>query len=389
MLARRLKQLRQAKGYTLDELAAATGGLITKQAISKYELGKSNPSPAILTKLADVLGVKGSDLLFEPDYQIQLIAFRRSPRMSTTAREGVEARVVLQFEDRLRLQTLLGIQTETLPVRAIAVNSMDGAEAAAERVRESWRLGDAPISNLTGLLEDQSVHVLTTGASDGFDGLSAIAVDPQTSQTWSAAVVTSDGMPGDRQRFNLAHELGHLCMAPMSSMDEEKAAHRFAGAFLAPAEAMRRELGPRRQSVYLEELATLKERFGISVGALTYRALDAGIITASYHQHLWRRLTQLGYRKQEPVAVPTEKSTWLTQATLRAAGEGLIDRAEAERLLGHPLPPDDDLVAQTRKAVRKLSPADRERLLEAQAEKVAKLYEKGGPLDLDGLEGDL
>jgi hypothetical protein len=152
---------------------------------------------------------------------------------------------------------------------------------------------------------------------------------------------------------------------------------------------MRKELGPRRQSLYLEELATLKGRFGISVGALTYRALAAGIITSSYHQHLWRRLTQLGYRKEEPGFVPTERSTWLTQATLRASGEGLIGKAEAERLLGHSLPQEDDLATQTRKAVRRLSPADRERLLEAQSEKIAKLYEEGGPLDLDGLEGDL
>lgn len=101
------------------------------------------------------------------------------------------------------------------------------------------------------------------------------------------------------------------------------------------------------------------------------------------------RLTQLGYRKQEPVAIPIEKSTWVAQATLRAASEGLLDRVEAERLLGHPLPQDDDLAAQTRRAVRKLSPRDREQLLEAQANKAANLYEKGGPLDLDDLEGDL
>ena len=35
----RLKQLRLARGLSLDELAAAMGGIVTKQALSKYELG--------------------------------------------------------------------------------------------------------------------------------------------------------------------------------------------------------------------------------------------------------------------------------------------------------------------------------------------------------------
>lgn len=388
MLAKRLKQLRLAKGFTLDELAAETGGFVTKQAISKYELGKSTPSPAVVTRLAGALGIKSAELLFEPEYRIQLIAYRRAAGMSVKVQETVEATVSCLFEDRLRVQQLLGIKPDELPIRALPVKAMEDADTAARHVRQSWGLGLAPIGNLIGLLEDQCIHVLDTEAVEGFDGLSAVAEDPETGQPWSAAVAITDGVSGDRQRFNIAHELGHLLMAPTAGVDEEKAAHRFAGALLAPAEALRRELGPKRQSVYLEELKSLKERFGISIGALTYGMLNSGIITAAYHQRLWRELSRLGWRKREPGNVPMESSKWLTNAVLRATAEGMLEPAEAERLLGYPVVREDDLASKQRKAIRSLPVEARDRLIEQQAERMARFYEPGGTLDVDALSGD-
>jgi len=38
-------------------------------------------------------------------------------------------------------------------------------------------------------------------------------------------------LPGDRQRFNLAHELGHFFVKAEDKKIKEKSAHRFAGAF--------------------------------------------------------------------------------------------------------------------------------------------------------------
>lgn len=388
MLAKRLKQLRLARGFTLDELSAATGGFVTKQAISKYELGKSNPSPAVVTRLAGVLGVKSADLLFEPEYRVQLIAYRRTSRMSVKAQETVESSVACLFEDRLRIQQLLGMKSEDLPIRSLPVKSLEDADEAAKQVRHGWGLGLAPIGNLIGLLEDQCIHVIDTEAADGFDGLSAVAEDSDTGRPWSAAVAISDGVTGDRQRFNIAHELGHLVMAPTAGVDVEKAAHRFAGALLAPAEALRRELGVRRQSVYLEELKNLKERYGISIGALSYGMLNAGIVTATYHQQLWKELSRLGWRKREPGNVPLEKSGWLTNAVLRATAEGMLGAEEAERLLGYPVVREEDLSTKQRKAIRCLPVEAREQLLEHQAEKMATLYSGDGPLDMDTLAGD-
>ena len=60
MIGERLIQLRLAQNLTLDALAEKMGGIVTKQALSKYEQNQAQPSPIVLTKLSAALGVKAS-----------------------------------------------------------------------------------------------------------------------------------------------------------------------------------------------------------------------------------------------------------------------------------------------------------------------------------------
>ncbi len=104
-------------------------------------------------------------------------------------------------------------------------------EAVAERVREAWDLGLNPIPDLIDVLETNGIRVfmIAADAENKFDGLAACVND-------MPIVVVGRHWPGDRQRFTLAHELGHLMLQGRlaNSIDEEKACNRFAGAFLLP-----------------------------------------------------------------------------------------------------------------------------------------------------------
>ena len=75
-------------------------------------------------------------------------------------------------------------------------------------VRESWRLGTEPIIDLTEVLEDIGLKVLLSAHARArdFDGLAAEA-DGHT------VILVGSQLPGDRQRFTMAHELGHLILA--------------------------------------------------------------------------------------------------------------------------------------------------------------------------------
>ncbi len=370
----RLKQLRLARGLSLDELAAAMGGIVSKQALSKYELGTAHPSPVVLNKLAAALRVKAAHLMTEPAIAVNFIAYRRRSTMPKREQEKVESLVVHTLEERLRLLFLSEpAEVETLPVARWKIKEMEETETAALELRARWKLGLDPIGSLVGVLEDHAIQVLEIDADHRFDGISAVATD-QAGQQISAAVVTRRGVPGERQRLNLAHELGHLVLKIGENVDEEKAAFRFGAAFLAPADAIQREIGRRRTMVQPAELLLLKQRFGLSMQALLYRLRDLGIITESHFKQWFMDINRLGWRKSEPGELSPERPQWVRQQVLRLLAEGLLTKEDAETILGEALETSLPLSLIERQAFLKLPLAERRRKMAAQADKMVAVY---------------
>lgn len=371
----RLKQVRLALGLSLEELAAELGGAVSRQALWKYEHGKAQPSAAVLAKLAAALRTPAAALWREPAYTVGFIAYRKGSGLLKRDQERVEAAVALAVEERLRLRERAGLEDgQEVPHRSYRVASLDDAGKAAEDLRARWVLGIDPIASVTGVLEDHGVHVIEIEAAEKFDGISAVAYD-QDGSVAGAAVVTRQGIPGERQRLDLTHELGHLVLDVSADVDEEKAAFRFGGAFLAPAEAVRREVGSRRGYVQLAELRLLKRRFGMSLQALLRRLHDLGIITDSHYRQWCIEINRLGYRKEEPDRMPPEQSVWLRRTVLRATAEGQLGREEAERVLGETMEMDQPLSLVERRALMKLPLAERRRVLAEQAARVAAHYD--------------
>jgi Zn-dependent peptidase ImmA (M78 family) len=117
----------------------------------------------------------------------------------------------------------------------------------------------------------------------------------------------------------------------------EKAAHRFAGAFLMPAEALWSNVGKHRSSIGWGELFALKELFGASVQAITYRCSDLGIFPASLSQRLFREFSRLGFRtppQYEPNQLKEEQPRRFERLCYRALAEGAMSEAKAAELLG-------------------------------------------------------
>ncbi len=373
MIEQRLKQLRLARGFSLEALAAAMGGVITRQALSKYEMGRARPSPTVLTKLAAALGVKAMDLLAEPTVKIELVAFRKRSTLLKSEQARVESLVRQSLEERVRLQELIGqLGDFALPVQSMPIHQIDDVERAAEDLRTQWSLGLDPIANVVGILEDHRTHVLTIQANEKFDGLSAVAT--RNGEVAAAAVVTRAGVPGERQRLNLAHELGHLVLNIKDDVDTERAAFRFGAAFLAPAPTLIPEVGPKRARIHPEELLLLKQRFGISVQAILRRLRDLDVISESYYRQWCILVNRFGWRKREPGEMPPEQPLWLRQSVLHAFSEGLLARDEAERILGHPLEGDQPLTLTERLAFTKLPLDERRRRLAQQAARIERQY---------------
>lgn len=385
----RLRQFRMARGMTQQDLADATDGLVTKQSISKYERGKSQPSPKVLRALAKVFDVKIADLAREPDAEVEFIAYRKGSKLGKRKQEQVQSIVLRELEDRLRVQDLLGqVRDIDLPIRHWNVRSLTDAENAAQELRDRWDLGGDPIANLTSTLEERHIYVISIDAPDKFDGISALAHD-ESNEPIAAAVVCQDGRAGERQRLNLAHELAHLVLRVEESDDfsEEDAAFRLGAAFLVPAKALKRDVGNRRRSIQLQELLLLKQRYGVSMQALLYRMKDLEIISPHHYKQWFINISKQGWRKSEPEELPQETPTWFRRSVMRAFSEELIPKKEAERMLNEMLErQQDEGELMRRREFMKLSAEERGEILRQQAEDMASYYEENEE-EIDEFQG--
>ncbi len=333
MICERLRQARLINGATqqavVDRLAGV-GISLTKACLSKYERGGSIPNAAVLAKLAKVLGVRSEYFLKEPSVGIEWMAFRSHQAVSKTARARVQALAAEVVERQVWIQEKLYPDTGHKFPDPVKAQLPEEAEKAALGLRKRWELDDNPIESLTDALEGRGGIVVERGeGTDGFDGLCGRVNDRYP------VVVVNREMPDDRRRFSMAHELGHLLMdcKDIPPKNEEKLANRFAGAFLVPAAVARRELGPKRRRISVEELKLLKVKHGLSMLGWVHRAYDLGIIEHGHCQSLYKLFGFRGWRRQEPVEyIGKEEPIRLKQMTLHALAEGIITPEKANQL---------------------------------------------------------
>jgi Zn-dependent peptidase ImmA (M78 family) len=181
-------------------------------------------------------------------------------------------------------------------------------------------------------LESHGIIVVTAELDEEqqCDGLAATA-------NGKPVIVVSKDRPGDRQRFTLAHELGHLVLNKRLArgLDIEAACNRFAGAFLLSKEIVFKSLGERRTWLEPQELALLKADHGVSMLAWAFRARDLNILPLIHFRSIWNLFRNEGWDKKEPGAQYRKEETRLfKQLIFRALAEDLISEAKAAELLG-------------------------------------------------------
>jgi len=287
------------------------------------------------------LGVK-SGYFFRPlQVSVECPAFRKHSSLGAKKQAAIEGRITEMLERYLAVEEVFS--PGQLPHFAMPqacrkpVTHIDQAEDIAEALREEWDLGEDPIANLCETLEDRGVKViLLDDIDDDFDGYSC----------WANAAIPvvaarlSDDLPGDRQRFSLAHELGHLLLEDTiaDGMDGEKVCHRFAAAFLVPRSAVLQEMGRDRDTIYFEELHSVKHKWGLSMSAWLRRLSDLGIISQSEYMVCMRMFSKRGWRRVEPGnQIITERTGRFERLVQRAVAEEIISVSRAADFLNRPL----------------------------------------------------
>lgn len=335
MINDRIARARKASGLSLREAGLAVG--LSHAAIKKYEDGDVIPSSDILLRLAKAFHVR-TEYFFRPQHvQLQGVEYRKR-KLPAKALHAIEHKVLDLVERRLDLES----QFPSPPTRTFQpfagiphVSDVSAIESIAADVRKAWDLGSDPIPDLVDLLENRGIRVymLEDNHDAKFDGLAA-SVDGHP------VIVVGKQWPGDRQRFTLAHELGHLVLHGHLAdlIDEEKAANRFAGAFLLPKEALQAEVGARRTAVEWREVALLKTEYGLSMRAISHRLRDLQVIADDVFVSMQRTFMTRGWNKAEPVAYPQEKAHAFEQLVFHALAEEYVSESKAAELMQKSIP---------------------------------------------------
>jgi Zn-dependent peptidase ImmA (M78 family)/transcriptional regulator with XRE-family HTH domain len=301
----RLQQARELRGLTQTALARQVG--VHPSAIAQLETGRMQPSPAVLAALSGATDFPIAFFTRPSGPALPLGSLRFRARAAMTARQRRQAWWYAQT--LYELMASMAAQTEYPMPR---LPRLDGDPVvAAQRTREVLDLPpDRPIGQLIRTLERHGVWVLAIpGPLPRRDACSAWAGGDDA----TPVIVVAATAAGDRRRFSVAHELGHLVLhqVPEGSPHAlERQADAFAEAFLLPAGAMRGALVP---PITLTTLAELKARWGVSLQALIRRALTLELTSPSQYRSLSAQLGARGWRTREPVAVPVERPRALRQ----------------------------------------------------------------------------
>ncbi len=318
-------RLRQARVYCgLRKVEVADKINVSPAVIGQYESGRTRPSAAALASIA-------LNLAFPPEFFERRgtpprvgegqAHFRKLRSTSKLERDQALVRLELFAEVLADIESHVQLPDVDVPSFPVADDAPDALpEDAAASVRAEWGHSSGPIDNVVRLLEGRGIVV--TRNQVGSTSVDAFS-------TWikgrPVVVLGSDKGDAARSRFDAAHELGHLVMhgdAEPGRHVVEQQAHRFAAAFLMPAETIGKEF-PSRMS--WPAFFKLKERWRISLQALLMRARTLGALSPDGY-----RRAQIHVRSRwgndEPVTIgPAEQPALLGRAFELMASELGID----------------------------------------------------------------
>lgn len=332
IVSQKLKNARALNGISQQELANMIG--VSKQMISKYEKGESIPSSSNLIKLGKSLKVK-IDYFFKPSkIELGVLNFRKKSSFSNKKQESLEQLIKLNLENYLEIEDLLQIDYSFKnSIGNEKVNTIKDIEKLVLSLRNEWEIGLDPIHNIIQLLEDNEIKVIELyDVEDTFDGLATFVNDK------FPVIVVNGNFPVERKRFTLLHELAHLLLNfPECGIKiEENYCNKFASEFLFPRKLVIKEFGVKRDLISLNELIEVQKKYGMSIQAIVYRLVDAGVFSENRKTEFYKKINFNSSLKREVNLTrfqTPEKSNRFEQLIYRALSQEIITISKASSLL--------------------------------------------------------
>jgi Zn-dependent peptidase ImmA (M78 family)/transcriptional regulator with XRE-family HTH domain len=320
----RIRTLRELLGLTQVRLAKIAN--VAQSWLSDVETGNREVEHGQLQSLAEATGTPLSFFFVQPSLiPLDSLRFRKLASASKITTRRLHALFGESYRVAEDLIKHSNYPPATLPYASEYQLRSTDIEYFAELTRKALRLApDKPIPHLTRALERAGIATAPITLTDFDTGQIGSSGHHFGVSYWAgvgepALVGYFSGTQGDRDRFTLAHELGHLVLHTFrsNSPDPEREANQFAAAVLVPRS---RVLSDIAESTTLTGYARLKATWGVSIQALIMRGSAVGVIGETRKRSLFVQLSQYGWRKNEPVTVGQENPLLLWNLLTRRFG---------------------------------------------------------------------
>ena len=309
---KRLKAARLYRGLTISEEAKMSD--ISKQAISQFENGKTEPRLETLMKIMQVLRFPREYFYENPEDKV-VIGDTYFRSLSSTSNKDRLAQIECV---KLLVAIYRGIDEyiafPELILYTVPEDLDFDIEALAKNVRKFWNIGNDRILNLVSILEKNGV-IVSTRFTNGNKIDAYSQIENINDKIIAVIILGDDKENAFRRNFSAAHAPGPLLlddfydiegMSKIEYKEMEDTMNRFAGALLVPEELYRMDLQTNAKTE-LNFYIQMKKKYGVSAAALIVRARQLEEITINQYQYLMKQLSQKGYRKCEPYDKETKQ----------------------------------------------------------------------------------
>lgn len=331
----RLKEARLYNKMTLTEMAEKLG--VTKQAISKYETGKSSPTFENSLHLFEILGFPREFFYTSDDFHYETEGTFFRSRLTATQKTKKPAEILIKYSVIMRDFLSQYIEFPEMKNREEYQNYQD-IEMITTQLRKDMGLDSGPIPDIIEIAELMGFCMINSEYQE--DKVDAFSSMNKINDQQYFVITTGESRSFYRQQFSIAHEIGHWVLHQHLNPTEldkdeykimENQANKFASAFLLPKETFKEQL----QSQKVDDIDTyynLKRTWNVSMAAMIKRAYDLGVITVDIQTKLYKQMGYRKWRNPEPFDLNTER-------TIPVAFKQSIDLLiDANILQGHEIP---------------------------------------------------
>jgi Zn-dependent peptidase ImmA (M78 family)/DNA-binding XRE family transcriptional regulator len=310
VLAARLREAREARGWTQQQLADRLG--MARTTIVAIEKAERRLKPQELIQLAGLLGRSVSEFLQRgapPEgFAVQLRETLPLPASPDADLPQHIEDFQLLCEDYGRLEEICQAPLRRRYPPEYEVQGTDpemAAEDVAAAERSRLDLGEGPLVNLREVLEaDVGLRIFQLKLPSRIAGMFAFT------EALGGCIAVNLSHPPERRRASLAHEYGHFLTSRYRSeitLEDryerkpagERFAEAFARAFLMPASGLRRRYlemeRERHRGVTYGDLCRLAHFYAVSIEAMTRRLEELRLIPVG----TWDRLRHERFRVRE------------------------------------------------------------------------------------------